>query len=65
VTRIICTVQWQFRGMSRRAGIYQELEEQLRNELCGSDQEAVAVIGRRLPDKAASDTAGGVGGKST
>ncbi len=41
-------VERQFRGMSRRAGIYEVLEDRLRTGLYGSEQEAVAVLGERL-----------------
>src|SRR5262249_53471640 len=36
-----------FRGMSRRAGIYDALEAQLRTALYGSEAEAVAVLAER------------------
>ena len=41
-------VERQFRGMSRRAGIYEALEDRLRTGLYGSEQEAVAVLSERL-----------------
>jgi len=41
-------VERQFRGMSRRAGIYEVLEERLRSGLYGNMQEAVAVLSERL-----------------
>ncbi len=41
-------VERQFRGMSRRAGIYEELEDRLRTGLYGSEQEAVTVLRERL-----------------
>jgi DNA sulfur modification protein DndC len=41
-------VERQFRGMSRRAGIYEVLEDRLRTGLYGSEQEAVAVLGDRF-----------------
>ena len=40
-------VERQFRGMSRRAGIYEALEDRLRTGLYGSEQEAVAILGER------------------
>jgi len=40
-------VERRYRGMSRRAGIFEVLEEQLRTGLFGSEQEAVAVLGDR------------------
>lgn len=41
-------VERQFRGMSRRAGIYEVLEDRLRTGLYGNEQEAVAILGERL-----------------
>ena len=41
-------VERQFRGMSRRAGIYEVLEDRLKAGLYGSEQEAVAILGDRL-----------------
>jgi len=41
-------VERQFRGMSRRSGIYEVLEDRLRTGLYGSEQEAVAILGERL-----------------
>ena len=41
-------VERQYRGMARRAGIYEELEERLRIGLFGSEQEAVEVLTDRL-----------------
>ena len=41
-------VERQFRGMSRRSGIYEILEDRLRTGLYGSEQEAVAILGERL-----------------
>jgi len=40
-------VERQFRGMSRRPGIYEVLEDRLRTGLYGSEQEAVSVLGDR------------------
>ncbi len=40
-------VERQFRGMSRRAGIYEELEDCLRTGLFGSEEEAVRVLSER------------------
>jgi DNA sulfur modification protein DndC len=40
-------VERQFRGMTRRSGIYEVLEDRLRTGLYGSEQEAVAVLGER------------------
>lgn len=37
-----------FRGMSRRAGIYEALEDELRTGLYASEEEAVAVLSERL-----------------
>jgi DNA sulfur modification protein DndC len=41
-------VERQFRGMSRRVGIYEELEDRLRTGIYGSEQEAVTVLRERL-----------------
>jgi DNA sulfur modification protein DndC len=41
-------VERQFRGMSRRSGIYEVLEDRLRTGLYGSEHEAVAILGERL-----------------
>lgn len=41
-------VERQFRGMARRAGIYEALEERLRTGLYGSEQEAVEILTERL-----------------
>ncbi len=41
-------VERQFRGMSRRAGIFETLEERLRSGLYGSEQEAVLALTERL-----------------
>jgi DNA sulfur modification protein DndC len=41
-------VERQFRGMTRRAGIYEALEDRLRTGLYGSEQEAVEVLSERL-----------------
>lgn len=41
-------VERQFRGMSRRAGIYEELEDRLRTGVFGSEKEAVTVLSDRL-----------------
>jgi DNA sulfur modification protein DndC len=41
-------VERRFRGMSRRAGIYEELEDRLRTGFYGSEQEAVSVLRERL-----------------
>lgn len=41
-------VERQFRGMSRRSGIYEILEDRLRTGLYGSEQEAVSILGERL-----------------
>ena len=41
-------VERQFRGMSRRSGIYEVLEDRLRTGLYGSEQEAVTILGDRL-----------------
>jgi len=41
-------VERQFRGMSRRSGIYELIEDRLRAGLYGSEQEAVAVLSERL-----------------
>jgi DNA sulfur modification protein DndC len=41
-------VERQYRGMSRRAGIFEVLEERLRTGLYGNEQEAVAVLSGRL-----------------
>jgi DNA sulfur modification protein DndC len=41
-------VERQYRGMARRAGIYEALEEKLRTGLYGSEQEAVEVLSERL-----------------
>jgi DNA sulfur modification protein DndC len=41
-------VERQHRWMSRRAGIYEALEDRLRTGLYGSEQEAVAVLRERL-----------------
>jgi DNA sulfur modification protein DndC len=41
-------VERQYRGMSRRAGIYEALEEKLRTGLFGNEQEAVEVLSDRL-----------------
>ena len=40
-------VEREFRGMSRRAGIFDELEKRLRTGLYGSEEEAVAVLTER------------------
>jgi DNA sulfur modification protein DndC len=40
-------VERKYRSMSRRAGIYQELEDRLRTGLYGSEQEAVEVLTQR------------------
>jgi DNA sulfur modification protein DndC len=40
-------VERQFRGMSRRAGIYEELEGRMRSGLFGTEQEAVTVLTER------------------
>jgi DNA sulfur modification protein DndC len=40
-------VERQFRGMSRRAGIFEHLEERLRTGLYANEQEAVAVLTER------------------
>jgi DNA sulfur modification protein DndC len=40
-------VERQYRGMSRRSGIFQVLEDQLRTGLYGNEQEAVAILGER------------------
>ncbi|MBY0526821.1 MAG: DNA phosphorothioation system sulfurtransferase DndC [Gemmataceae bacterium] len=40
-------VERQFRGMARRAGIYEDLEERLRIGLYSTEQEAVAILGDR------------------
>jgi DNA sulfur modification protein DndC len=40
-------VERRFRGMSRRSGIYDLLEDRLRTGLYGNEQEAVAVLGER------------------
>ncbi|HEX5273058.1 MAG TPA: hypothetical protein VFW33_21320, partial [Gemmataceae bacterium] len=40
-------VERQFRGMSRRAGIFEVLEEKLRTGLYASEEEAVAVLKAR------------------
>jgi len=40
-------VERQFRGMSRRAGVFEVLEEKLRTGLYGSEEEAVAVLKER------------------
>jgi DNA sulfur modification protein DndC len=37
-------VERQYRGMARRAGIYEALEERLRTGIFGNEQEAVAVL---------------------
>jgi len=41
-------VERQYRGMARRAGIYEALEEKLRTGLFGSEQEAVEVLSERM-----------------
>jgi DNA sulfur modification protein DndC len=41
-------VERQYRGMARRAGIYEALEEKLRTGLFGSEQEAVEVLTERM-----------------
>jgi len=41
-------VERKFRGMSRRAGIYEALEDRLRTGIYGSEQEAVTVLRERL-----------------
>src|SRR5262249_42728445 len=41
-------VERQYRGMARRAGIYEALGERLRSGLFGSEQEAVEVLSERL-----------------
>jgi hypothetical protein len=41
-------VERQFRGMSRRAGIYEVLEDRLRTGLFESEQEAVVILRERL-----------------
>lgn len=41
-------VERQFRGMSRRAGIYEVLEDRPRTGIFGSEQEAVTVLRERL-----------------
>ncbi len=41
-------VERQFRGMSRRAGIYEVLEDRLRTGIYGTEQEAVTVLRERL-----------------
>jgi len=40
-------VEWQFRGMSRRGGVFERLEERLETGLYGSEAEAVEVLGGR------------------
>jgi DNA sulfur modification protein DndC len=40
-------VERQFRGMSRRAGIFDELEERLRTGLYATEQEVVTVLTER------------------
>src|SRR5262249_39433658 len=40
-------VERQLRGLSRRAGVYERLEEKLRAALYGSEEEAVAVLSER------------------
>jgi DNA sulfur modification protein DndC len=44
-------VERQVRGMSRRAGIYEVLEDRLRTGLFGSEQEAVTVLRDRLAQR--------------
>jgi DNA sulfur modification protein DndC len=51
-------VERQFRGMTRRAGIYDALEERLRVGLFGSEQEAVEVLSERLREREATSQAG-------
>jgi DNA sulfur modification protein DndC len=51
-------VERQFRGMSRRAGIFEELQKRLRTGLYGSEEEAVTVIGRREQMKEKAREAG-------
>jgi len=41
-------VERQYRGMSRRARIYEVLEERLRTGLYGNEEEAVTILGERL-----------------
>ncbi len=49
-------VERKFRGMSRRAGIYEVLEDRLRTGLFGSEQEAVAVLRDRLAKREEAQT---------
>jgi DNA sulfur modification protein DndC len=51
-------VERQFRGMPRRAGIYEVLEDRLRTGLYGSEQEAVAVLGDRFRKREQTRQAG-------
>jgi DNA sulfur modification protein DndC len=51
-------VERQFRGMSRRAGIFEQLEKRLRTGLYGSEEEAVEVIGKREQMKEKAKEAG-------
>jgi DNA sulfur modification protein DndC len=44
-------VERQYRGMSRRAGIFDELEERLRTGLYANEQEAVADLTERRDRK--------------
>ncbi len=44
-------VERQYRGLSRRSGVFQELENQLRTGLYGSEEEAVAVLSERQEKK--------------
>jgi DNA sulfur modification protein DndC len=40
-------VERQYRGMTRRAGVFEALEEKLRSGLYASEQEAVAILTER------------------
>ena len=44
-------VERQFRGMSRRGGVFKALEEQMHTGLYGSEEEAVAVLTERKEKK--------------
>jgi hypothetical protein len=54
-------VERQFRGMSRRAGIFEVLEERLRAGLYPNEQEAVAVLRERQRRLRSLDLVDGAG----
>jgi hypothetical protein len=51
-------VERQYRGMTRRAGVYDALEDRLKAGLYGSEQEAVEVLSGRLKEREAAAQAG-------